>query len=137
MIFGCIDVNYFVIIKEYISMNTYKWQSIKEALPPSYSENLFLVVVKQNSLFSLAGFSFTNIHDSQDSRGRGRLSLYDLSLFGYCHDIYFQLWRGYLQDVWELYLSLQFSRLLHLFQNLLGNTRATMEILQKCLGTFW
>ena len=23
-IFGCIDVNYFVIIKEYISMNTYK-----------------------------------------------------------------------------------------------------------------
>ena len=28
-IFGCIDVDYYVIIKEYISINTYKQQSIE------------------------------------------------------------------------------------------------------------
>ena len=32
LIFGCIDVNYFVIIKEYISMNTCKQQSINISL---------------------------------------------------------------------------------------------------------
>ena len=31
------------------------------------------------NLFIMSGFSFTNIHDSQDSRGRGRLPLYFLS----------------------------------------------------------
>ena len=44
-----------------------------------YTENLFLYIVKHNLLFLflfffLSGFSFTNIHDSQDSRQRGRLS---------------------------------------------------------------
>ena len=50
-----------------------------DTLHPSYSESLFLHVVKQNSLFLLSGFSFTNIQDSQDSRGRRRLFLYILS----------------------------------------------------------
>ena len=41
-------------------------------------ESLFLHVVKHNLLFLsffLSGFSFTNIHDSQDSRWKGRLLL--------------------------------------------------------------
>ena len=33
------------------------------------------IVVHANTFFFLFGFYFTNIHDSQDSRGRGRLSL--------------------------------------------------------------
>ena len=45
----------------------------------TYTESLFLHVVKHNLLFFLSGFSFTNIHDSQDSRWRGRLSPYILS----------------------------------------------------------
>ena len=28
-----------------------------------------------NNFFFLSGFSFTNIHDSRDSRGRGRVSV--------------------------------------------------------------
>ena len=55
----------------------------EDALHPTYFESLFLDVVKQNSLFLLSTFSFTNIHDSQDNKGRGRLSLYYLPyLFG-------------------------------------------------------
>ena len=49
----------------------------------TYTESLFLHVVKHNLLFFvfifLSGFSVTNIHDSQDSRLRGRLSPYILS----------------------------------------------------------
>ena len=44
----------------------------------TYNESLFLYVVKHNLLFLsffLSGFSFTNIHDSQDSRWKGRLLL--------------------------------------------------------------
>ena len=40
----------------------------------TYTESLFLHVVKHNLLFFvffLSGFSFTNIYDSQDSRWRG------------------------------------------------------------------
>ena len=72
------DVDYFATIKEYISMNTYMWQSIK-TLFTHHSESQSLDSVKQNSLFFLSRFSFTNIYDSRDSRVRGRLSLYILS----------------------------------------------------------
>ena len=40
----------------------------------AYIESLFLHAVKHNLLFYLCGFSFTNIHDSQNSRWRGMLS---------------------------------------------------------------
>ena len=33
-----------------------------------------LVILHDNFFFFLSGFSFTNIHDSRDSRGRGRVS---------------------------------------------------------------
>ena len=48
----------------------------------TYTESLFLHVVKHNLLFLfffLSGFSFTNIHDSQDSRCRRRLPPYIFS----------------------------------------------------------
>ena len=50
-------------------------------LHPSYSESLFLQVVEQNSLslFSLSAFSFTHIHNSQDSMEMGMLSFYILT----------------------------------------------------------
>ena len=42
----------------------------------TYTDSLFLHVVKHNLFFFffLSGFSFTNIHDSQGSRWRGRIS---------------------------------------------------------------
>ena len=39
-------------------------------------------------------------------------------LFGLCHDMYIQLGRVYLRDVWGLHWYFQFSLLLLLFQNL-------------------
>ena len=54
----------------------------------TYTESLFLHVVNYNLLFYLffflSGFSFTNIHDLQDSRCRGRLSSYLLSTISTC-----------------------------------------------------
>ena len=50
----------------------------------TYTESLFLHVVKHNFIFLfqfffISGFLLTNIHDSQDSRCKGRLSPYILS----------------------------------------------------------
>ena len=68
--------------------NTHDWflydrdlpdERVPGALQPSYPESLFLNVVKHNSLFFLFGFSFRNIRDSDDSREKGRPSLYILS----------------------------------------------------------
>ena len=48
-------------------------------------KGLFLHVVAHNSLFFLPGFSFTNIHDLQDSRLKERLSLYPFYHFHPLH----------------------------------------------------
>ena len=46
----------------------------------TYTESLLIRVVKHNFVFVfLSGFFFMNIHDSQDSRWRGRLSPHILS----------------------------------------------------------
>ena len=113
LIFGCIDSNYFVIIKEYISMNTCKYQSsnyfMREVLVVKKPVHWFVLQINrlvsviigtsvmndsrrssstytniltcckaEFAFFVLAFFSiwlsFTNIHDSQDSRWRGKLS---------------------------------------------------------------
>ena len=63
-----------------------------DALHPSYSECLFLDVVKQNSLFFLCGLSFTNIHNSQDSRVTFLMYLVS-------HDMHFQLRRVFLWNI--------------------------------------
>ena len=52
---------------------------MKDSRRCSSTKSLFLHVITHNSLFFLPGFSFTNILDLQDSRLRGRLSLYILS----------------------------------------------------------
>ena len=49
--------------------------------PPSESLLLNNVKCKYSNL---SGFSFTNIHDSQDSKGRGKPSLYILSATSTC-----------------------------------------------------
>ena len=54
----------------------------ERVLHPS-SESLFLNNLKCKYC-NLSGFSFTNIHDSQDSKGRGKLSLYILSTTSTC-----------------------------------------------------
>ena len=40
---------------------------------------MMMKLLNKGNFFFLSGFSFTNIHDSQDSRGRGRLSIWLLS----------------------------------------------------------
>ena len=42
--------------------------SVELVATPLYGSNVFII-------FFLSGFSLTNIYDSQDSRGRGRVSI--------------------------------------------------------------
>ena len=70
-----------------------------------YSESLFLDVAKQNSLFFLSGFSFTNICDSQDSSGKWEA----ISLYPFCH--FHSLHQGYLQLPW-LHRHVDISRVI-------------------------
>ena len=52
---------------------------IFKLLAVTYRENLpdllYMSRSQQRFFFFLSGFSFTNIHDSQDSEGRGRVSI--------------------------------------------------------------
>ena len=86
--------------------------------------------------FFLSGFSFTNIHDSQDSKGRGRISLWlalSVWLVSYLFSTAKSLLTGRLRIV-LVFVILTIAPLISKY--LLGNTRVTMAILQKCLGSF-
>ena len=56
---------------------------VKPRLQPWWHPILFTIAVPLHFFF-LSGFSFTNIHDSQDGRGRGRLFLQLLSITSTC-----------------------------------------------------
>ena len=62
------------ILDDKIKSNQAQYNLGREAVKISAlrSKNL---LDKYDFFFSLSGFSFTNIHDSQDSRGRGRVSI--------------------------------------------------------------
>ena len=64
----------------------YKFLDKKTGLGASVNQELAQELLLQKPYFPspgipcLPGFSFTNIHDSPDSRGRGRVSLFNSSL---------------------------------------------------------
>ena len=89
------------------------------------------------SLFC-SGFYFTNIHDSQDSRGKGEavslwLALSVWLVLWYKFSTAKRLFTGRLRNV-LVFAILTIAPLIS--ESLLGNTRVTMAILQKCLSTF-
>ena len=57
-----------------ISLNIYNASTISKVLTASDS-NTFIRLLNFFFFFFLSGFSFTNTHDSRDSRGRGRVSI--------------------------------------------------------------
>ena len=87
--------------------------------------------------FLLSGFSFTNIHDSQNSRGKGGYlfitCLICLVSVIICISIAKSLFMGCLK-VLLVYATLTITHLIS--ESLLCNTRVTMTILQKYLGIF-
>ena len=56
------------ILQELIKKG-YQYATIKEQIDKARIEDIICL------LFFLSRFSFTNIHDSRDSKGKGRLSL--------------------------------------------------------------
>ena len=127
---GCIDVDHFVIIKEYISMNIYKWQSIKTLL---LRKSVLRCCKVEFALF-LSRFSLTNIHDSQNSRGRV------VYLFMTCLICLVSVMISVLnceEFMGRLRIALVFAILTIaplILESLQGNARITMETLQKCLS---
>ena len=64
--------------------------------------NLYPSYHKYYHFFFLSGFSFTNIHDSQDSRRRGRLYLFNSSL---PPSLVSQTFKRQPGDYWRVFIS--------------------------------
>ena len=87
--------------------------------------------------FFLSGFSFTNIHDSQDSRGRGGYLLMACLIYLVSVMVCIFNCEDFIYGTFEDCNGLFNFTIAPLFsESLLGNTHVSMEIPQKCLGTF-
>ena len=63
------------ILDDKIKSNQAQYNLGREAVKISALRSKNLLDKYDFFFFFLSGFSFTNIHDSQDSRGRGRVSI--------------------------------------------------------------